>query len=212
MPDEHGQPGTRDTRWWMNSAVVRLAFGQETLPGGAEAGGPPRASELDPDDPLQREFGDYELRAVLGRGGMGVVYRAFQRSLDREVALKLLSGGIWAAPEFVATLRSEARHAALLQHPNIVAVHEIGDYDGQIYYAMQLVEGRTLAERLQQEVGAFGHRVFVDSAPVLEADAAPPGGGGDFLPLPRRRLLTRPAGAATQRRRWPAPAHRWPGP
>lgn len=151
MPDEHGHPGTRDTRWWMNSAVVRLAFGQETLAGGTGPGEPPRGSELDPDDPAQRDFGDYELRAVLGRGGMGVVYRAFQRSLDREVALKLLSGGIWAAPEFVATLRSEARHAALLQHPNIVAVHEIGDCDGQIYYAMQLVEGRTLAERLQQE-------------------------------------------------------------
>lgn len=151
MPDERGQPGSRDTRWWMNSAVVRLAFGPETLTDGAGSGDVTQASELDPDDPAQREFGDYELRAVLGRGGMGVVYRAFQRSLDREVALKLLSGGVWAAPEFVATLRSEARHAALLQHPNIVAVHEMGDYDGQIYYAMQLVEGRTLAERLQQE-------------------------------------------------------------
>ena len=97
------------------------------------------------------KLGDYQVVRKIGQGGMGVVYRAFQRSLDREVALKLLSGGIWAAPEFVATLRSEARHAALLQHPNIVAVHEIGDYDGQISYAMQLVEGRTLAERLQQE-------------------------------------------------------------
>lgn len=150
MPDEPGEPGSRDTRWWMNSAVVRLAFGQETLANGSVPGGGSRGSELDPNDPAQREFGDYELRAVLGRGGMGVVYRAFQRSLDREVALKLLSGGVWAAPEFVATLRSEARHAALLQHPNIVAVHEIGDCDGQIYYAMQLVEGPTLAERLQR--------------------------------------------------------------
>lgn len=150
MPDEKGEPGQRDTRWWMNSAVVRLAFGQETLQPGRDRDAAGR-SELDPRDPAQREFGDYELRAVIGRGGMGVVYRAFQRSLDREVALKLLSGGIWAAPEFVAILRSEARHAALLQHPNIVAVYEIGDYDGQIYYAMQLVEGRTLAERLQQE-------------------------------------------------------------
>jgi WD40 repeat protein len=135
----------------MNSAVVRLAFGQETLRVDGKRGDAPRASELDPDDPVQREFGDYELRAVIGRGGMGVVYRAYQRSLDREVALKLLSGGVWAAPEFVSTLRSEARHAALLQHPNIVAVHEIGDCDGQIYYAMQLVEGHTLAQRLQEE-------------------------------------------------------------
>lgn len=148
MPDE---AGPRDTRWWMNSAVVRLAFGQQTLAPGGPTGAAGRATELDPADPGQREFGDYELRAVLGRGGMGVVYRAFQRSLDREVALKLLSGGIWAAPEFVATLRSEARHAALLQHPNIVAVHEIGDCDGQVYYAMQLVEGRTLAERLHAD-------------------------------------------------------------
>lgn len=151
MPDQHGRGGPRDTRWWMNSEVVRLAFGQETLRAGPDKGDPARASELDPEDPAQRDFGDYELRAVIGRGGMGVVYRAYQRSLDREVALKLLSGGVWAAPEFVATLRSEARHTALLQHPNIVAVHEIGDCDGQIYYAMQLVEGPTLAQRLQQE-------------------------------------------------------------
>ena len=151
MPDPHEPAGPRDTRWWMNSAVVRLAFGQETLRAGMGQGDAVRASELDPQDPVQREFGDYELRAVIGRGGMGVVYRAYQRSLDREVALKLLSGGVWAAPEFVATLRSEARHAALLQHPNIVAVHEIGDCDGQIYYAMQLVEGPTLAQRLLQD-------------------------------------------------------------
>lgn len=151
MPDAKEPAGPRDTRWWMNSAVVRLAFGQETLVAGAEGGKAPRSSEPDPTDPSQREFGDFELREVIGRGGMGVIYRAFQRSLDREVALKLLSGGMWAAPEFVATLRREARHAALLQHPNIVAVYEIGDYDGQVYYAMQLVQGRSLAEHLQQQ-------------------------------------------------------------
>src|SRR5690606_38347244 len=81
-------------------------------------------------------------------GGMGVVYRARQRSLDREVALKLLAAGSWASEEFIAGFRREARSAAALQHPNIVAVHEMGERDGLIYYSMQLVQGRSLAQRL----------------------------------------------------------------
>ena len=62
MPDAKEPAGPRDTRWWMNSAVVRLAFGQETLVAGAEGGKAPRSSEPDPTDPSQREFGDFELR------------------------------------------------------------------------------------------------------------------------------------------------------
>lgn len=154
MPDEKDKPATRDTRWWMKSEVVRLAFGQETLaapPGEGAAVGAASRSELDPNDPAQREFGDYELREIIGRGGMGLVYRAFQKSLDREVAIKLLSAGMWASPEFVSTMQSEARYAALLQHPNIVTIYEIGECNGLVYYAMQLAVGHSLADRIQND-------------------------------------------------------------
>ena len=145
-------------RWWLDPALAQLAFGSSTSHshgGGSQHGhlalDLPQMLELDLDDAAQRDFGDYELREVIGRGGMGVVYRAHQRSLDREVALKLLSAGLWASSEYVATLRREAQHAALLQHPNIVTVYEIGEYHGLIYYAMQLFGGNSLAVRLQQE-------------------------------------------------------------
>jgi hypothetical protein len=144
-------------QWWLDPALARLAFGSNSSQprAGTDAGhlglDLPQMLELDLDDPAQRDFGDYELREVIGRGGMGVVYRAHQRSLDREVALKLLSAGLWASGEYVATLRREAQHAALLQHPNIVTVYEIGEQHGLIYYAMQLLGGNSLAARLQQD-------------------------------------------------------------
>ena len=77
---------------------------------------------LNLDDPDQRDFGEYELISLLGKGGMGVVYLAKQRSLDRDVAIKLLIDGMWSAPEFIERLRREAHSAARMQHPNIVEV------------------------------------------------------------------------------------------
>lgn len=124
-------------------------------PGPAAAAGaihpaflPPEALELDLSDPQQRDFGDYELRERLGAGGMGVVYRAWQRSLDREVAIKLLSSAPWTQDEAAARFRREARSAARLRHPNIVAIHGFGSHDGIEYYAMALVRGPSLARRL----------------------------------------------------------------
>ncbi len=93
-----------------------------------------------------RRFGDYDLLEELARGGMGVVYRARQRSLAREVALKVLLGGAFAGEDGRRRLRAEAAAAGRLQHPNIVAVHDAGVIDGQPFFSMTLVEGPTLAD------------------------------------------------------------------
>ncbi|MFZ5830529.1 MAG: serine/threonine-protein kinase [Planctomycetota bacterium] len=95
-----------------------------------------------------RCFGSYELLGEIGRGGMGVVYRARQEGLDRVVAVKMILGSYLASPESVRRFRQEARAAAQLRHPNIVRIHEVGELHGQHFFAMDFVEGESLAERL----------------------------------------------------------------
>jgi len=94
---------------------------------------------------IPRAFGGYELRDEIGRGGMGVVYRARQIALDRLVALKLLLGGAYSSEAMLSRFRVEAEAAAALQHPNIVPVYDYGEREGRTYYAMELVTGRDLA-------------------------------------------------------------------
>ncbi len=103
-----------------------------------------------PADP-PREFGDFELLSELGRGGMGVVYKARQRSLDRTVALKMIREAHLASPDDAARFRTEAAATARLKHPNIVTVYEVGTVGGQAYLCMEYVDGPTLAQRVQAD-------------------------------------------------------------
>ena len=126
-----------------DSILVRLARDAFASHGGEFAW-----PELDLSDPAARRFGDYELLELIGRGGMGIVYRARQNSLEREVALKFVHG-VADDPEAVQRFLAEARIAARLNHPGILPVHEVGTVGELHYIVMPLVSGRTLAERLE---------------------------------------------------------------
>ncbi|MBA4191546.1 MAG: serine/threonine protein kinase [Planctomycetaceae bacterium] len=111
--------------------------GDKTTDGGASA--------------LPREFGDFELLEEVGRGGMGVVYKARQRSLNRIVAVKMIREAHLATADHFERFRTEAEAAARLKHPNIVTVHEVGTVGGQAYICMEFVGGETLAEKVRTD-------------------------------------------------------------
>jgi WD40 repeat protein len=90
----------------------------------------------------------YEVQGILGRGGMGVVFRAKHQKLNRVVALKMLLAGPYASPQAVARFVRESQAVAELQHPHIVQVHDVGSVDGRPYFTMEFVEGSCLSEEL----------------------------------------------------------------
>jgi serine/threonine protein kinase len=152
-------PGQAQGQWWLDPAIARLAFGASaTTDASASAVFDGERIVLDLADPQQRRLGEFELLELIGEGGMGLVYRALQTHLQREVAVKLLSAGPWASPAYIERFEQEARHAAKLQHPAIVTVHELGELDGLVYYAMQLVRGHSLAQALRQRGGRLPSR------------------------------------------------------
>ena len=99
---------------------------------------------------LPQEFGKYELLEELGRGGMGVVYKARQIDLDRVVALKMILASQFASPDEVRRFYAEARAAGSLKHANIVGIHEVGQEYGQHYFAMDCIDGPSLANVLKE--------------------------------------------------------------
>ena len=100
------------------------------------------------EEPLPERLGDYEILERIGRGGMGVVYRARHVTLRRTVALKMLLGGVFADPEERLRFRAEAEAVARLQHPGIVQIFEVGECDGLPYLALEYCDGGTLYHRL----------------------------------------------------------------
>jgi serine/threonine-protein kinase len=111
---------------------------------------PGRACELppEPSDGRPPQLAGYDVQAMLGRGGMGIVYKARHLRLNRAVALKMLLAGAYAGPNERARFQREAEAVASLHHANIVAVYDVGDHDGCPYFTMELLEGGSLAQAL----------------------------------------------------------------
>ncbi len=101
--------------------------------------------------PAGTRLGPYEILSPLGAGGMGEVYRARDKKLDRDVAVKVLPSHLSESPELQQRFEREAKAVAALSHPNILAIHDFGTHDGTAYAVMELLKGETLRERLDAE-------------------------------------------------------------
>jgi len=110
----------------------------------------------------ETRLGPYEIVSAIGAGGMGEVYRARDPRLNREVAIKILPASFSSDPQRLHRFEQEARATAALNHPNILAVHDIGQQDGSPYIVSELLEGQTLRDRLRD--GPLSLRKVIDFA------------------------------------------------
>ncbi|MHB1034654.1 MAG: protein kinase domain-containing protein [Pirellulales bacterium] len=127
-----------------------LKWGLASQTGGEESGSQPAAADGPPPAPeeIAAYFPDLEILELIGRGGMGVVYKARQKRLDRLVALKILAPKVGQDRAFAERFAREARAMAMLSHPHIVAVHDFGQTDGLYYFIMEFVDGVNLRRLL----------------------------------------------------------------
>ena len=140
---------------------LRKFFANRDELAAALPGEPPRNQFV---PPTVRYFGDYELIDEIARGGMGVVYRARQTSLNRIVAIKMILSGHLAGEDDVKRFKTEAEATANLKHVGIVPVHEVGMHEGQHYFSMDYIEGRSLAEIVRENpLGARKAAEFVQA-------------------------------------------------
>jgi serine/threonine protein kinase len=109
----------------------------------------PHSDAISNSNSAEGRFGDYLLLGEIGRGGMGVVYKAFEAGLERTVAVKMVLAGSLTDPSELIRFRTEASAAGRLHHPHIVKVHRVGVFDDQHFYAMDFIDGPSLAQRVQ---------------------------------------------------------------
>lgn len=128
---------------WRQISRVRAELDALLPPGGYEA-----VPAFPPEGPPLPVVAGYDVEAVIGHGGMGVVFRARHLRLNRLVALKMALADIYAGPHERERFRREAEAIAALRHPNVVQIYDVGDADGRAYFTMELMDGGSLAQKL----------------------------------------------------------------
>jgi serine/threonine protein kinase/Leucine-rich repeat (LRR) protein len=148
---DRGETPTRDEYLQRFSAfepIIRSCFEEQASSETIKPGGT-QPNSLPPMKLPSGKFGNYELLEEIARGGMGVVYKARQLGLNRTVAVKMILGGPVAAQPFIERFLAEAQTAARLQHPGIVVIVEVGQCEGQHFFSMEYLQGKTLAELIK---------------------------------------------------------------